>query len=87
MKMSSMKLSVIISLGGRWTKSGSAVPNCVLSWVRHGVVSRKLNLEVRFEVFHVGSKARSHARSVAPSLMMLKSVGAGEDPNGSLVRR
>ena len=39
------------------------------------------------DVSQFGSKAKSQAKSVAQSLIMLKRAGAGEEPNGNLVKR
>ena len=86
MKISSMKLSAIMSLGGRVTKRGSAGAKGISFGSRLGVVSRKSNRDCREEVSQVGSSARSQARSVALSLMRLNSGGAGLDPNGRRVR-
>ena len=87
MKMSSIKLSAMMSLGGRVMRRGSAFPNSVGVLESCGVESRKSKFDCRVVVSHVGSRARSQARSVALSLMILKSAGAGAEPNGNLVRR
>ena len=87
MKMSSIKLSAMMSLGGRVMRRGSAFPNSVGVLESCGVESRKSKFDCRVVVSHVGSRARSQARSVALSLIILKSAGAGAEPNGNLVRR
>ena len=87
MKMSSIKLSVMMSRGGRVTIRGSAAPKGVWVGSRVGVVSKKGKLDVNVDVSQVGSKERSKARSVALSLMMLKSAGAGADPKGRRVSK
>ena len=51
------------------------------SWFRNG------NRDCNTIGSHVGSTARSEARSVALSLMTLKNPGAGAEPNGNRVRR
>ena len=87
MKMSSIKLSAMMSLGGRVMRRGSAFPSSVGVLESCGVESRKSKFDCRVVVSHVGSRARSQARSVALSLIILKSAGAGAEPNGNLVRR
>ena len=87
MKISSRKLSAMTSRGGSWTKRGSAGWNGMDSCSSAGEFSRKVYLDWSELVSQVGSEAKSFARSVAPSLMMLKIAGAGDDPNGSRVRR
>ena len=86
-KMSSMKLSVTMSRGGRGMDSGSAGAHgmfggrSICGSVRNG------KDDERVEGSQEGAQARSWAISVMESLMSLKMEGAAEEPNGSRVRR
>ena len=82
MKISSMKLSATMLHGGKVTNSGSTDWKGTSLDLRLGLASRNSNFDCRVDVFHDGSRARSHARSVMLSLMRLNNGGAGLEPNG-----
>jgi hypothetical protein len=86
-KMSSMKLSLTISLGGNGTDRLFACSNGMFFGRNVGGLFTNLKFECRVFVDHVGSRDKSHATSVIVSLIMLKIEGAGDEPKGSLTSK
>lgn len=85
--ISSMKLSLMMFLGGRGTANSLACSKVMHSGRYVGGLFTNSKVEEREFGCHVGSRDKSHATSVIVSLMILKIEGAGDDPNGSLTSK
>lgn len=83
---SSIKLSVMMSLGGSGTSRSSAWPNGMSLGSLHGGKSRS-KVECRSGGFHDEFVQRSCARSPAMSLTQLNFDGAGVEPKGTRFKR
>ena len=81
-KISSMKLSVTMSLGGNFTARSSASAKAIFAGRYLGGRLRNSKSAHNFVVSQVGSAARSWATSVTVSLMSPNIDGAGVEPKG-----